>query len=155
MVRIRRFGIIRTANMVAALYAFIALIFFGFIAVFALLGFAIGAGNNTSPASTFGTGIVGILLFGLVVIAFYAIIGWIFTAIACAIYNLIAGWVGGVEIQLESPPGGGYPGYGYPAAYGAPGGYPAPGAYPNPGTYPAPGPAPVGGGNLPPPAPGR
>ena len=32
MVRIRRFGIVRTANMVAALYAFIALIFLAFFA---------------------------------------------------------------------------------------------------------------------------
>ena len=40
MVRIRRFGIVRTANMVAALYAFIALIFAAFIVVFGALGVA-------------------------------------------------------------------------------------------------------------------
>ena len=148
MVRIRRFGIIRTANMVAALYAFIALFFAAFIVLFGALGVAIGPRGTID--SQVGAGIVGVLILALFVVAFYAIVGWVFTAIACAIYNLVAGWVGGVEIQLESTPGGpggGYA-YGYPAAYGAPGAYP--------GSYPAPAqPAPSGGGNLPPPAPGR
>ena len=53
MVRIRRFGIVRTATMVAALYAFIALIFFAFFALLALLGAFVGtaAAPNGSPAA--------------------------------------------------------------------------------------------------------
>ena len=36
----------------------------------------------------------------------YGVFGWIFTAIACAIYNLAAGWVGGIEVQVNqsAPP---------------------------------------------------
>ena len=157
MVRIRRFGIVRTANMVAALYAFIALIFAAFFALFALLGVAV-APRGSSFSGQLGTGIVGVLILAVILVVFYGVIGWVFTAIACAIYNLIAGWFGGIEIQIEGgapgAPGGGSPVYGYPAGYG----YPAPGSYPAPAPYPAPGaggPAPVGGGNLPPPAPGR
>ena len=126
MVRIRRFGIIRTANMVAALYAFIALFFAAFIVLFGALGVAIGPRGTID--SQVGAGIVGVLILALFVVAFYAIVGWVFTAIACAIYNLVAGWVGGVEIQLESTPGG--PGGGYAYGYPATAATAAPGAYP-------------------------
>ncbi len=152
MVRIRRFGIVHTANMVAALYAFIALIFAAFFALFGVLGVAV-APRGSAVSNQLGAGIVGVLILAVVLVLFYAVVGWVFTAIACAIYNVVAGWFGGIEVQIESSapaaPGGGYPAYGYPAGYG----YPAPG-----GQYPAPGPggpAPSGGGNLPPPAPGR
>ena len=155
MVRIRRFGIIRTANMVAALYAFIALFFAALLVLFGALGVAIGP-RGTAIDSQVGAGIVGVLILALFVVAFYAIIGWVFTAIACAIYNFVAGWFGGVEIQLESTmpvaPGGGYPAYGFPAGYGAPGAYPGPATYPAPAQPAQPAPS---GGNLPPPAPGR
>jgi hypothetical protein len=99
------------------------------------------------------------LVGGLLLTVFYTIFGWIFTAIACALYNGVAGRVGGIEIQIESTtpgaPGGGYPAYGYPT-YGVPAPYPAPVQYPAPGQYPAPvqpggPPAPWGGGQVPPP----
>ena len=43
----------------------------------------------------FGTGFV----FALPIL--YGICGFIFTAIGCAVYNLVAGWVGGVEVELD------------------------------------------------------
>jgi len=45
---------------------------------------------------------LGVLAFGALIALFYGAIGWIFTAIACALYNLVAGWTGGIEIQIES-----------------------------------------------------
>ena len=154
MVRIRRFGIVRTANMAAALYAFISLIFVGLFGLFALLGVAVAPNGS---AGTVGAGVLGLVIVGLVVVLVYAVVGWVFTAIACALYNVVAGWVGGIEVQVETTtpmgPGGGYPAYGYPT-YPAPGGYPAPYGYPAPGQT-GPAPAPWGGGSMPPPAPGR
>ncbi len=142
MVRIRRFGIIRTANMVAALYALISIVIFGLIFVpLALIGVSAMPGNM---GTQFGAGAVGVLIFGLIIVALYAIMGWIVTAIGCAIYNLVAGWVGGIEVQLESTtPMGGYPGYGAPAGYGAPTGYGGqygapPTSYGTPGSVPPP-----------------
>ncbi len=89
---------------------------------------------------------MGLVIFGILAVLFYGAIGWVFTAIACALYNFVAGWVGGIEIQVESttpgPPAGGYPAYGY-APYPAPGPYPAPA---QPGGPPAP-----WGGPVPPP----
>ena len=41
------------------------------------------------------------LVFAIVIRVVYAVMGFIFTLIACAIYNLVAGWVGGIEMELE------------------------------------------------------
>ena len=49
MIRIRRFGIVRTATALAVLYTVAALIFFGIFAVFILLA---GRSSLPSPGST-------------------------------------------------------------------------------------------------------
>jgi hypothetical protein len=36
----------------------------------------------------------------------YAIMGFIFGVIAAAVYNLIAGWTGGLEFTFSDPPQG-------------------------------------------------
>ena len=81
MYRIRRFGIIKTSTIVAVMYMLIIVIFF---VPFAILTLAL------SPANA-GAGAVSVLLLGLLAAILYGAIGWIFTAIACALYNLAAG----------------------------------------------------------------
>jgi len=39
--------------------------------------------------------------FALALPMLYGVAWFIFTVIGCAIYNLVAGWVGGVEVELE------------------------------------------------------
>jgi hypothetical protein len=46
----------------------------------------------------FGTGLA------LALPILYGVLGFIFTAIGCALYNLVAGWVGGIEVELDSSP---------------------------------------------------
>lgn len=151
MVRIRRFGIIRTATMAAALYAFIILASTLLIFLpFALLAGA--AGRDATGSLGFGAvGVVGVVIFGLVGAVVYAAIGWVMTAIACVIYNVVAGFVGGIEVQLESVAPPSTPAWGGPYAAGQPYAMP-PGYGPTPG-YGAP---PSGGapGTTPPPPPG-
>lgn len=98
MYRIRRFNVIKTSNVVALIYMVVVAIF---AVPFALI-FAI-AGTSTQFQ---GGGVVGGIVFALVLIFFYGLLGWIFTAIACLIYNLVAGWIGGIEVQVEpvAPP---------------------------------------------------
>jgi hypothetical protein len=49
-----------------------------------------------SPKETgFGTG------FALALPIIYGVCGFIFTAIGCAIYNFVAGLVGGIEVELD------------------------------------------------------
>jgi hypothetical protein len=91
MVRIRRFGVVKTATIVAVMYVLIVAIF---VVPFAILAAAAGRGDGSGTAS--------FVLIGVFVALFYGLIGWVFTAIACAIYNIAAGWVGGIEVELEN-----------------------------------------------------
>lgn len=95
MFRIRRFGVMKTATVVAIMYMFIVAVFVVPIALIALL-------VAPSQGSAAGSSVVSIVIFGVVAIFAYGLIGWVFTAIAAAIYNLAAGWVGGIEVQVES-----------------------------------------------------
>ena len=97
MYTIRRFSVVKTATVVAVMYVVIVAIF---IIPFAILAVAFGRGDSA------GAGAVGVLVFGLLAALLYGVFGWIFTAIACAIYNLAAGWVGGIEVQVDqsAPP---------------------------------------------------
>ena len=97
MYRIRRFGIIKTATMVAVLYMVAIAIFAIPVALFiSAVGSAIPAGAGPSIDAS------GIIMFALLLIVGYGIGTWLLTAIACALYNLVARWVGGVEMQLEA-----------------------------------------------------
>ena len=97
MFRIRRFGVIRTSNVVAFFYLVIVALIFVPIA-------AIVAVATPANQSFGGLGAAGVFVFGLVAAVFYAILGWIFTALACLLYNFAAGMIGGIEIQLEAVP---------------------------------------------------
>jgi hypothetical protein len=83
--RIRRFGVAQTAKILGLLYAFMGLLL---IPIFLYL-------NTFSPEGGFGP------LFLLAVPLLYGLLGFIMTAIGCALYNLVASWVGGIEVQLD------------------------------------------------------
>ena len=134
---IARFDPVRTANIIAALYAVIVLIVGLLFAVpFALV--ALLAGQDAGPDVVAG-GVVGGILVLLIAVVFYGGIGWVMTALVCALYNALAGRIGGirVEVQPEGPALMGPGGPGWPA--------PAP-------IEPGPAPAAVTGGPLQPPA---
>jgi hypothetical protein len=88
---IRRFSVVKTATVVAVMYVVIIAIF---IVPFALLAVAVGPGDSAAGAG------IGILVFALLAALIYGVVGWILTAVACAVYNLAAGWVGGIEVQV-------------------------------------------------------
>jgi hypothetical protein len=136
MVRIRRFGVVRTSNVVALWTLVIGLIF---LVPFAIILAAAGEMTTTDQfGNTFtmspGPVIIGFLIF----VVFYAGFLWVFTAIGLLIYNLVAGFTGGVEMELaqaQQVTAVG-PAWGQPPAYPAPGGAPPPSAgYQPPGAY--------------------
>ena len=91
MHRVRRFGVIQTANMAAMMYFAMTLIFL--IPTYFLI--------NAMP-DTDGTGMAwfsGAMLF--IIPPLYAAFGWVTTAIACLFYNMIAGFVGGIAVEIE------------------------------------------------------
>ena len=84
--RIRRFGIGQTAKVIGVLYALMGLIFMPVVLVI---------GMYSPRHSGMGAG------FALMMPIFYGLIGFVGTAIACLVYNLVAGYVGGVEVELD------------------------------------------------------
>ncbi|MGH2428843.1 MAG: hypothetical protein ACRDGV_08160 [Candidatus Limnocylindria bacterium] len=100
MVRIRRFGVVRTANLAAVLYFLVSLLF---VLPFVLILFATG-GGSAAPGVPGAPGVPDLRAFGLVfallIPLLYAGLGWIFTAIACLFYNLAARFTGGIEVEV-------------------------------------------------------
>ena len=92
MFRIRRFGIVKTATVVAVLYVLIIAIF---IVPVAILVAAFGGDNGSNGA-------LALIVGGLILAVVYGLVGWVIAAIGCALYNVAAGWVGGIEVQLEA-----------------------------------------------------
>jgi hypothetical protein len=92
---IKRIGVLKLAifqgAMMAAFGILAALFFIAFGSMFAGL-----AGHNGGGAMM-GGGLIGLILFPIM----YGIIGFICGAIGAALYNLIAGIVGGIEIDVE------------------------------------------------------
>ena len=95
---LRRVGVWSAARMSCALYATIGLIagvIFALVSMLGLLGAA--PGDSDMPAffgAIFGVGAIVILPI------MYGVIGIISGAIGAAIYNLVAGIAGGLELEL-------------------------------------------------------
>ena len=98
MQEIRRIDVVSLAKIEGALGAVIGLI----VGIFAaIIGVAVGG-----IADLGGTGIPGMGLFiGAAAIIFlpifYGVAGFIGGLIVAALYNLVAGWVGGIKIELK------------------------------------------------------
>ena len=84
--RIRRFGVGQTAKVLGVLYALMGLVL---VPIFLI------AARFSPEGSALGTS------FAVAIPVIYGIVGFVFTAIGCLIYNLVAGWVGGVEIEMD------------------------------------------------------
>jgi hypothetical protein len=82
-------------------YAFLGLILGICMALFSMVAGSLSsmAGGQASAARAFGfgMGIGAIIIFPIL----YGVIGGIFAAIGAVIYNLVAGWVGGLEVDIS------------------------------------------------------
>jgi hypothetical protein len=92
MKRIKSFGVIQTAKVAGILYFLLSFVIF--LPVI-LLGSAFG--NRLFPGLNVGIGMLLVLIPLL-----YGFIGFVMTAICCAVYNLIVQWTGGIELEVET-----------------------------------------------------
>ena len=95
MYRIKRFGVLRTSTVVTLAYVIVFAILFVPLALISLV---------LTPSTSGATVVAGIFAVGIVVFVIYPLMIWIFTALACLVYNLAARWVGGIEVEIERPP---------------------------------------------------
>lgn len=83
--QIRRFGVLQTAKVAGALYALMGLVFVPVVLIMSMWA---------PRQQGMGTGLA------LSLPILYGVFGFIFAALGCALYNLVAGLVGGVEVEL-------------------------------------------------------
>jgi hypothetical protein len=93
---IKRVGPVSCAKIAATLYAIFGLLIGG---VFSLVALAGGFGSDTSEFAGIGAivGAAAIIVFPI----FYGALGFVGTLVAAWLYNLAAGFVGGVEIEVQ------------------------------------------------------
>lgn len=84
--RLTRFSVGQTAKVVALLYALLALI---------LVPLLLVATMASPEQERFGLG------FALALPVIYGVVGYVFTALGCALYNWLATKVGGIEFTLD------------------------------------------------------
>jgi hypothetical protein len=101
MAMIKRIGPGSAFKVGLVVYAFVGLllgVIFAFVSMIAgsIAGIA-GHGNVPLHAFGMGFGIGSIIFFPI----FYGLVGGIFGALTALIYNLAAGWVGGLEVDIE------------------------------------------------------
>jgi hypothetical protein len=93
---IRRIGPMSIARLSGMLYAVMGLIFGGIISLMALAG---GFGSGSEGATQFG-GLIGAAAV-LVLPICYGLLGFVGTLIAAWLYNVAAGVVGGIEVDIS------------------------------------------------------
>ena len=92
---VKRVGPLSLAKITGVLYALMGLIFGTVISLISLVGSSF-VPKEAGPMS---------MLFGVAAVIalpiFYGVVGFIMTLIGAALYNLVAGWVGGVELDVQ------------------------------------------------------
>jgi hypothetical protein len=93
---ISRVGPLSIAKIAGLIYAVFGLIFGAMFSLLAMTGFAANAGdNNMLLAPLFGIGAV--ILFPIC----YGLLGFVSTLIMTALFNVAAGMMGGVEVDIK------------------------------------------------------
>lgn len=102
--RIRKLGVLSVAKMYAVMMLILMLIIcipYGLLIIVMTLGGASNMGGDGAWALGGGGVAIGLLvMIGLPIL--YAIFGFVFGAIGALIYNVLAGIVGGIEIEVEN-----------------------------------------------------
>jgi hypothetical protein len=102
--RIRRLGVLSVAKMQALTMLVVSLLIsipYGLIIIaWSIFGGSMVGGN--AGLTMGGGGVVAGILIMIGLPILYCILGFIFGAIGALVYNLFAGLVGGVEIEVES-----------------------------------------------------
>lgn len=100
---LRSVGVLSCGKIAAAVYTVMGLIvgvMFAFIGVIGAL--ADQQGNNPDQAAfAVGFSVAGIIFFPIL----YGVIGFIGGVIVAAVYNVVAGAFGGIEMEFDYPPG--------------------------------------------------
>lgn len=93
---IKSVGVLSVAKIMGAIYGVIGLLFMPILLLVSLAGSM--AGEHGNPL-----GAIGGLFFAILAPVFYAGIGFVGGALSAFLYNVMAKWLGGIEVQMQSP----------------------------------------------------
>ena len=101
--RIKRIAPLQAGKMLGILYACMGLIFLPFFALAALAGAFAQQAQQAQNAGGPPAALMGALMFGFGIFMpiIYGVMGFVFGIIMAAVYNLIARWIGGIEVEVE------------------------------------------------------
>ena len=101
MATVKRVGPGSAFKIGLVMYAILGLLLGIFMAFISMVAGTLGSlGESAAPGAKllgFGMGFGAIIIFPIG----YGVIGGIFAAIGAVIYNLVAGWVGGLEVDIS------------------------------------------------------
>lgn len=95
MAQIKRFGVLQTAKFAAIMYFIFTAIFMIPFGLFVLIAGSATGGRQGPLGAMFG----GVFILFMPII--YALLGFLFVALGCFLYNVIATFAGGIEIEIE------------------------------------------------------
>ncbi|MGI9471687.1 MAG: hypothetical protein ACR2NZ_09165 [Rubripirellula sp.] len=95
---VKRIEPISLGMTLGAIYALMGLLFGGLFLFITLLGATVSMEGEAPSAIGVVTGLGGLLLIPI----FYGVLGFLFGLIGAVVYNLIARWLGGIRLDLES-----------------------------------------------------
>ena len=93
---IKSVGVLSAAKITGAIYAAMGLLF---LPIFLVMGLATSMMPNHEGRNPFGV-IFGVF-FGLFAPVIYGAMGFVFGALSAFVYNLMAKWIGGIEVQVQ------------------------------------------------------
>jgi hypothetical protein len=98
---LKRIGPLSLARIFGVLYGIIGLALGCAFAIVAMLG-GLATQETSGPIFGFVFGVGAVIFFPLI----YGGLGFVMSLIMAGLYNLMAGWLGGIELELVQNPGG-------------------------------------------------
>lgn len=92
---VKRIGPMSVAKISGALYALIGLIVGGIVSAVSVVGGAMGGSDTGMVGMIFGAAAVVLLPL------LYGCMGFVLSLIGAGLFNLAAGWVGGIELETQ------------------------------------------------------
>ena len=91
---IKAFDVLSCAKMMGAVYGVIGLLVIPFVLVAGFVGLASGQRSGLA-------GGIAIMVVGILAPFFYGGLGFIFGALGAWVYNLMAKWLGGIQVTIQ------------------------------------------------------
>src|SRR4051794_10493347 len=100
--RIKRIAPLQAGKILGVFYGGISLLFVPFFLLAGALGAFAQHASHQASSRAGAAAIAGVaMVFVILIPVIYGVMGFVFGVIGAGIYNLIAGWIGGFEIEIE------------------------------------------------------